>query len=357
MDSPRGRLRSIFILACLLSDVARSLQNEDNPSEFKALKILRRQKDSTKVKETLPVEVNIGGLVNSLNEQIQKLGDHVTRLDNQLQIIKGNEERNRESCKAELEKSKNESQLLERAQNSLKEEIYRLKNESTAIKALQAENERLKMKLEATTHETGIPQGTTSRPKTNGPTWSEILGGCIDSSDQDGWILLQRRDVRATKDANIGNIFARMKWKDYKAGFEDSDIAYWYGLQKMHEKTSSGRWKVAFVFLYASGTTRCSVFNDFKIDGENEKFKLHVGEMVVKFWENDKPGDSFDFYNNMKFSTSDSDNDNRGDVHCAADYGVGWWYKSCLLSDSIADTCINCNYVVGAYTVLAMKRI
>merc|ERR1712142_1126458 len=106
-------------------------QNEDNPSEFKAfkaLKILRRQKDSTKVKETLPVEVNIGGLVNSLNKQIHKLGDHVTRLDNQLQIIKGNEERNRESCKAE---------------------IYRLKNESTAIKALQAENESLKVMLEA----------------------------------------------------------------------------------------------------------------------------------------------------------------------------------------------------------------
>merc|ERR1712142_1391101 len=108
-------------------------QNEDNPSEFKAfkaLKILRRQKDSTKVKETLPVEVNIGGLVNSLNKQIQKLGDHVTRLDNQLQIIKGNEERHLESYKAELERSINK---LEEAQNSFKEEIYRLKNESTAI--------------------------------------------------------------------------------------------------------------------------------------------------------------------------------------------------------------------------------
>ena len=86
--------------------------------------------------------MNIGGLVNSFNEQIQKLGDHVTRLDNQLQIIKGNEERNLESCKAELKKSKTESQLLEEevercssAQNSLKEEINRLKNESTAIKA------------------------------------------------------------------------------------------------------------------------------------------------------------------------------------------------------------------------------
>ena len=68
---------------------------------------------------------------------------------------------------------------------------------------------------------------------------------------------------------------------------------------------------------------------------------------------NDKPGFSLDFYNNMKFSTTDSDNDNRGDAHCAALYGVGWWYKGCTLSD----TCINCNHFVSAYTVLAMKRI
>merc|ERR1711931_56137 len=131
------------------------------------------------------------------------------------------------------------------AENSLKEENYRLKNESTAIKA---ENERLKMKLEATSHETGIPEGTTSRPKTNGLTWSYILGSCIDSSDQDGWILLQERNVQATSKYTVDkiytyeknyttNIFSWMKWKDYKAGFEDPDLGYWYGLQKMHEKT------------------------------------------------------------------------------------------------------------------------
>jgi len=151
MDSPCGRLLMIFILAYLFSDFARSLKNDDNPSDSKALGISRRERDSTQVKEILPVEVNVGGLVNFFNGQIQKLGDNVTRLDNQLQIIKGNEERNR----AELKRSRNEIKLL-------KEEIYRLKNESTSIKA---ENERLKMKLEAVPHKTGIPQGTTSRPK------------------------------------------------------------------------------------------------------------------------------------------------------------------------------------------------
>merc|ERR1712212_532813 len=152
MESPRGRLLWKFILVCLFSDIARPLENDDNPSDFKALGILRREKDSTKVKEILPVEVNVGGLVNFFNAQIQKLGDNVTRLHNQLQIIKENEERNLESCKSELEISRKESKLLleeevERnnaAQNSLKEEIYKLKNESTAIKA---ENERLKMTL------------------------------------------------------------------------------------------------------------------------------------------------------------------------------------------------------------------
>jgi len=355
MDSPRGTLRSIFILACLFSDMARSLKNEENPSDFKALEILRRQKDSTQVKEILPVEVNIGGLVNSFNEQIQKLGDHVTRLDNQLQIIKGNEERHLESYKAELERSRNKSQLLEEAQNSFKEEIYRLKNESTAIKA---ENERLKMKLEATTHE-----GTTSRPKTNGLTWSYILGSCIDSSDQDGWILLQERNVQATSKYTVDkiytyeknyttNIFSWMKWKDYKAGFEDPDLGYWYGLQKMHEKTLSGRWKVALVYRCGEND-RCAVLNDFKIDGENEKFKLHVGTKVSqKGWY----GGNLEVYNNMKFTTSDNDNDNRN-FNCATygDVAGGWWYDGCTIND----ICPNCNRLDAGctYTFMAMKRI
>jgi len=349
MDSPRGRLLMIFILACLFSDIARSLKNDDNPTDFKALGILRREKDSTKVKEILPVEVNIGSLVNIFNQQIQKLGDNVTRLDNQLQIVKANEERNQKSFKAELKRCRNESKLLEEeverysaAQNSLKEENYRLKNESTAIKA---ENQRLKMKLEATSHETGIPQGTTSRP---GLTWSYILGSCIESSDQDGWILLQQRNIHAT--SNKYSIFARSEWNDYKDGFEDPAIAYWYGLQKMHEKTSSGRWKVALIY-HCGGDEKCAVLNDFKIDGENEKFKLHVGAEVSR--KGFESGAALAYENGMQFATIDRDNDRYH--NCAEINKGGWWHRRC------AYYCPNCikelNGAGCTHTFMVMKRI
>jgi len=338
MDSPRGRLFMIFILACLFSDIAGSLKDEDNPSDYKASGISRRERASTQVKEILPVEVNVGGLVKIFNQQIQKLGDNVTRLHNQLQIIKGNEERNLESCKAELETSRNElEEEVERnsaAQNSLKEENYRLK----------AENERLKMKLEATSHETGILQGT------SGLTWSFILGSCIDSSDQDGWILLQQRNVGAT--SNDDNIFARMKWNNYRDGFEDPGIAYWYGLQKMHEKTSSGRWKVALVYRCGGGD-KCAVFNDFKIEGENEKFKLHVGAEVSRKGFQYR---TLDYHNDMAFTTSDRDND-RDNGNCASNshFLGGWWFKYC------GYYCPNCKYhVVNSgctHTFMVMKRI
>jgi len=338
MDSPRGRLFMIFILACLFSDIAGSLKNEDNPSDYKASGISRRERASTQVKEILPVEVNVGGLVKIFNQQIQKLGDNVTRLHNQLQIIKGNEERNLESCKAELETSRNElEEEVERnsaAQNSLKEENYRLK----------AENERLKMKLEATSHETGILQGT------SGLTWSFILGSCIDSSDQDGWILLQQRNVPAT--SNNDNIFARMKWNNYRDGFEESGNAYWYGLQKMHEKTSSGRWKVALVYRCGGGD-KCAVFNDFKIEGENEKFKLHVGAKVSQ--KGFPSGQTLDYNNDMAFTTSDSDNDKLGSRNCAVSNIIlgGWWHKDC------AYYCPNCKFLNSdcTHTFMVMKRI
>ena len=39
-------------------------------------------------------------------------------------------------------------------------------------------------------------------------------------------------------------------------------------------------------------------------------------------------GDSLAHHNGMKFSTNDEDND-ESDEHCALKFTSGWWYKSC----------------------------
>jgi len=199
-----------------------------------------------------------------------------------------------------------------------------------------------------------------------GLTWSNILGDCIESSDQDGWIFLQRRDVQTT--SNDDNIFARMKWIDYKAGFEESGNAFWLGLQEMHEKTSSGRWKVALVFdcWRLLGYSKCAVFNDFKVDGENEKFKLHVGAEVSRYGF--RSGQTLDWNNNMAFTTSDSDNDDFHNGNCAEFRLGGWWMGRRGAGTGCAWYCPNCKYgcnfakdsdcknsCTGTY--MAMKRI
>ena len=120
----------------------------------------------------------------------------------------------------------------------------------------------------------------------------------------------------------------------------------------MHEKTSSGRWKVALVYRCGGGD-KCAVFNDFKIDGENEKFKLHVGAEVSRKGFQYR---TLDYHNDMAFTTSDRDND-RDNGNCASKshFLGGWWFKYC------GYYCPNCKYhVVNSgctHTFMVMKRI
>ena len=41
-------------------------------------------------------------------------------------------------------------------------------------------------------------------------------------------------------------------------------------------------------------------------------------------------GDAMNYHNNVKFSTTDRDNDDVSTVNCADKYGgYGWWFKDC----------------------------
>jgi len=164
-----------------------------------------------------------------------------------------------------------------------------------------------------------------------GLKWSSILGGCIAPKDANGWILLMQRDYRAK------NSFTAKKWNDYKNGFQEAGNAYWLGLQKMHEKTSKGKWEFAFVYQGGcKGQNPCVVYNDFKVDSENTNFKLYFGPKVKS---QPKTFLGLDYNNKMPFTTVDRENDAWSTDNCAKYFGGGWWHGS-----GCFQVCPTCTY-------------
>merc|ERR1719411_491954 len=185
-----------------------------------------------------------------------------------------------------------------------------------------------------------------------GLKWSAILGGCVKPKDENGWILLQRRDATAK------NAFATKNWNDYKNGFQEKGVlagkAYWLGLQEMHEKTSTGKWEVAIVYHCEGEEIKCVVNEDFKVDSENMNFKLNVGpEVQHKGIDSEK---TFSYSNNMPFTTIDRDND-QYDHNCAKSFYGGWWHERCYM------LCPNCDPTLASvdcarrHTFMAMKNV
>jgi len=179
-----------------------------------------------------------------------------------------------------------------------------------------------------------------------GLKWSSILGGCVEPEDANGWILLQKRNITAK------NAFAKKKWNDYKNGFQESGNAYWLGLQEMHEKTLTGRWKVVLAYR-CEGQIKCLAHEDFKVDSENANFMLHLGPEVDR--KEIPAQDTFSFNNNMPFSTIDRDNDDClscWDISfndCARHFEGGWWHKNCYY------LCPNCKPTTNEASVGLFK--
>lgn len=122
-------------------------------------------------------------------------------------------------------------------------------------------------------------------------------------------------------------------WQAYKRGFgvygwESS--AYWRGLESIHNITSSGRWQVLLEWQYGDEDAYV-IYDDFKVDSESNRYKLHVGELVsMKNLHN--PG--LKFQDGMYFTTNDNIN---SPINCAG----GWWQKNCCY------LCLNQNEKAG----------
>ena len=139
---------------------------------------------------------------------------------------------------------------------------------------------------------------------------------CDMETDGGGWTVFQRR-----KDGSEN--FYR-NWNDYVQGFGHLYGEFWLGLDKIHRLATSVDLRIDL--MASDGEKAYAQYEYFTIGDSRSSYALYFGQY------SGNAGDSLTYHRGMKFTTSDKDNDLRGD-NCAASNKGPWWYKACSTSN------------------------
>ncbi|XP_053389585.1 ficolin-2-like [Mercenaria mercenaria] len=111
-----------------------------------------------------------------------------------------------------------------------------------------------------------------------------------------GWTLIQKRID--------GRVSVYRSWEDYVRDFGDIDGSHWLGLEKIHRLTR-GRNQIYFDMENYDGTTEYAHYRVFTVHEAATAYTMNVDAY-------DYDGsiqELLSYYNNMKFSTFDREND------------------------------------------------
>ena len=142
-----------------------------------------------------------------------------------------------------------------------------------------------------------------------------------------GWTVILRRKADVSQQVN----FTRT-WNDYKHGFGELNTEFWYGLKNIHCLTSRQQVDLQIEIKYGSGSQITYTYKRFVVDGPENNFTLHIGQL-----QQPSPGrDNMNYHNGRPFSTYDRDNDGWSSGNCAQSsshvhggHGGGWWFGYC----------------------------
>ena len=109
---------------------------------------------------------------------------------------------------------------------------------------------------------------------------------------------------------------------------------------------------------YGSGSELTYNYKYFKIDGPEDKFTLHIGQL-----QHPSPGrDNMAYHNGQPFSTYDKDDDHWSGGNCAQssshagwDHGGGWWFDNCSVSMFTRPHPSNHWYTLSSISYMEMK--
>ena len=145
---------------------------------------------------------------------------------------------------------------------------------------------------------------------------------CNMEIDGGGWTVFQRRYKPLTENFDLD-------WNSYKQGFGDAYKEFWLGNDLIHEITSSIPHYIMVFGRKANGETAVSKYGSFFIENEIEFYKIHFDDTPLTGTISlTIPGSDWSNLDGMKFSTTDKENDNHGEAHCALTRG-GFWYDRC----------------------------
>ena len=139
-----------------------------------------------------------------------------------------------------------------------------------------------------------------------------------DMANNGGWLVVQRNRKNSQLSFN-------KNWREYEEGFGDLNSDLWAGLKLMHTLTQSGQWEMRVDYQLPNKTWSYLHYNQFSVGSASEEYPLTVGGYFGSI-----PSTNALYYNGLKFSTPDNDNDEHGgNGNCAADLKSGNWYKNC----------------------------
>ena len=138
-----------------------------------------------------------------------------------------------------------------------------------------------------------------------------------------GWTVFQRRtEIQPRTDFYRG-------WVQYKEGFGELDMEFWWGLEPLFRLTSlrDRRYELRIDLEDYEGEKRHAIYQNFRISSEKDGYRL-----LASNYSGGDAGDSLSQHFGMKFTTKDKDQDERRD-NCAIISTGAWWYKNCYDSN------------------------
>nr|XP_036675437.1 fibrinogen-like protein A [Drosophila suzukii] len=263
--------------------------------------------------------------ISDKSEQIKIMEDKITVKDNQLEnlsaqiLTKDNEiDSLNNQTKHDLEKITEMADKITVKDNQL--EVLRAQI-STKDNEIDSLNNQTKHNLETITKMTdelyscrrreSCPTGRTNRIyKIYKPGISIFKAPCSST----GWMTILRRQGESVD-------FNR-NWANYTNGFGNLAGDFFIGLEKLHQMTKDKPHELHIKLMKFNGKIAHAHYDNFQIGSEQELYKLiSLGTYYGT------AGDSLRYHEGTKFSTFDSDNDNKN--NCAIITKGGWWYHNC----------------------------